>query len=140
MNSNRVKSCLGRHSRRHAHACMGMMALGLMLLLGCEQPSPPQKPAVNAPPAPVPVVIVQKKAEVGVGEKGRDYGQGIVATPAATLFAAKERLVFEVQIPQAMQLFKATENRVPVNFGPVIRHNTKVRIAWRFTSNANRHH
>jgi len=92
---------------------MGMMALGLMLLLGCEQPSPPQKPAVNAPPAPVPVVIVQKKAEVGVGEKGRDYGQGIVATPAATLFAAKERLVFEVQIPQAMQLFKATENRAP---------------------------
>ena len=29
------------------------------------------------------------------------------------MFAAKERLVFEIQIPEAMKLFKATEDRLP---------------------------
>jgi hypothetical protein len=111
MNSNRRKNCLGRH----ALACVGMLALGLVLSVGCDQPTPqpsrPQPPVVNAPPAPPPVV--QKKAAVGVGAKGRGYGQGVIATPAASLFAAKEKLVFEAQIPQAMQLFKATEDRAP---------------------------
>ena len=57
--------------------------------------------------------MVQKKADVGVGAKGRGYGQGVVATPAASLFAAKERLAFDVLIPHAMDLFKATEGRPP---------------------------
>jgi hypothetical protein len=57
--------------------------------------------------------VVQKKAEVGVGAKGRGYGQGVVATPAASLFAAQERLVFDVEIPHALDLFKATEGRGP---------------------------
>jgi hypothetical protein len=92
-----------------------MLALGFMLVMGCEQPSPPQQPqppAVNAPPAPAPVVIVQKKAEVGVGEKGRGYGQGVIATPAASFWAVREKIEF-LKIEQAMQLFKATEDRAP---------------------------
>jgi len=57
---------------------------------------------------------VQKPAEVGVGKKGRGYGKGFIATPAASLWAVKERLVFQVQIPQAMQLFKAgNDNKGP---------------------------
>lgn len=56
---------------------------------------------------------VEKKADVGVGKKGRGYGKGVIVTPVATLFAVRERLVFTVQIPEAMKLFKATEGRAP---------------------------
>jgi hypothetical protein len=78
-----------------------------------SQPSPsPQQPAANPPATPAPP-MEQKKAEVGVGKKGRGYGQGVIATPAATLFAAKERLIFEDLIPHAMDIFKATEDRAP---------------------------
>ena len=48
-----------------------------------------------------------------MGKKGRGYGKGVIATPAASLWATRERLVFEVQIPEAMKLFKATEDRAP---------------------------
>jgi hypothetical protein len=68
------------------------------------QPAPAASPAPNT---------VAKKAEVGVGKKGRNYGKDIIATPAASLWATRERLVFEVQIPEAMKLFKATEDRAP---------------------------
>jgi hypothetical protein len=150
-------NCMKSRSGRHAHACVGMLALGLVVLAGCEtssqpaqqavqqpqqqpaqqpqqpqavqqpqpvqsQPAQPQpsqqtQPAAVAPPAPTPPPEaekkVEKKAEVGVGKKGRGYGKGVVATPAASLFAVRERLVFEVQIPEAMKLFKATEDRAP---------------------------
>lgn len=57
--------------------------------------------------------MVQEKAGVGVGAKGRGYGQGVIATPAASLFAAQERIVFEMKIPHTMNLFKAQEGRAP---------------------------
>lgn len=38
---------------------------------------------------------------------------GVVATPAASLFAVRERMVFDVQIPEALKLFKAMEGRAP---------------------------
>ncbi len=75
-------------------------------------PQPPTSPALT-PPAPTPPATVQKKAEMGVGEKGRGYGTGPVATPVAAYFAAKERIAFDIQIPHAMNLFKATEGRMP---------------------------
>ncbi len=57
------------------------------------------------------------KAQVGVGAKGRslenpDHVQMIV-TPALALFRTQERLVFEAAIPQAMNLFEATNGRKP---------------------------
>jgi hypothetical protein len=55
----------------------------------------------------------EKKADVGVGKKGRGYGKGVIVTPVATLFAVRERLVFTVQIPEAMKLFKAEQGRAP---------------------------
>ena len=60
------------------------------------------QPAPSQPAAPTRV-----KAEVGVGAKGHDYGEGIVATPLAAYFSAKERIAFDIQIPHAMQLYKA---------------------------------
>lgn len=111
-----------------------LVVLGVLSLCGCnhptsqpaaQQPAPPRQPAAPQlpakpePPAPPPQPAVPapsaapQKAGVGVGEKGRGYGQGVVATPAATLFAAKERIVFEMEVPKAMQLFKAMEGRGP---------------------------
>ena len=74
-------------------------------------PSPPvTPPAATTPPPPAPT---KRKAEVGVGKKGRGYGKGVIVTPIASLFATRERLVFEVQIPEAMKLFKAMEDHAP---------------------------
>jgi hypothetical protein len=79
---------------------------------------PAQQPSTAtpaAPPAVTPSVppTIQKKAEVGVGKKGRGYGKGVIVTPIASLFATRERLVFDVTIPEAMKLFKAMEDRAP---------------------------
>jgi hypothetical protein len=52
-------------------------------------------------------------AQVGVGEKGRGYGTGPIATPAAAYFAARERIAFEIHIPHAMQLYKASNGSAP---------------------------
>jgi hypothetical protein len=71
---------------------------------------PATPPPTTTPPAQ-PTTL--KKAERGVGKKGRGYGKGVIATPAATLWAAKERITFEIQIPHAMDLFKALEGRAP---------------------------
>jgi hypothetical protein len=55
----------------------------------------------------------REKAEFGVGAKGHDYGPGIITTPISIYFTAGERITFSIKIPKAMELFKATENRVP---------------------------
>ena len=106
------------------------------LLAGCSKTEPAQpaavpQPVVNVPPPPAPppppaapVVAQQlppagpiapqgvlRKAEKGVGAKGRGYGQGIIATPIASYFAMRERIAFDIQIPEAMKLFKAIEGR-----------------------------
>ncbi|MBC7853111.1 MAG: hypothetical protein IAF94_06725, partial [Pirellulaceae bacterium] len=57
----------------------------------------------------------QVKAGVGSGKKGRslDKHEGIIVTPAKTLFAAKEKIKFEIEIPHALNLFKAYEGFAP---------------------------
>jgi hypothetical protein len=103
-----------------------LLTLGIALLIGCQRsepvqsttPTPPPATAAAPPPPPPPAApktpeTTQQKAAVGVGVKGRGYGEGVVATPIASLFAVRERLVFEVSIPEAMKLFKATEDRLP---------------------------
>lgn len=96
--------------------CLGpnLMLLGL-LLSGCDalnKPMVSEKPPEAAPP-PAPV-----KAEAGVGQQGQslknETGVGrMVAQPAITLFAVKQRVVFEIQIPQAMQLYQAEKGYKP---------------------------
>jgi hypothetical protein len=55
------------------------------------------------------------KAEKGVGIKGRslDEHQGMLVTPAKAYFSVRERVVFEIQIPEAVKLFKATNGSGP---------------------------
>ena len=77
---------------------------------GAPSPDGSQSPSGNLPPGAVP-------AQVGVGVKGRslDKHEGIIVTPAKTLFAAKERVVFDIQIPSAMNLYKAEHGRNPMS-------------------------
>ncbi len=84
-----------------------------------EAPPPPPAPptgldvdglqSADSEPAPPPA----RPAEVGVGRKGHGYGTGPIAAPLAARWRAAERLVFDVQIPHAMNLFKATHGRAP---------------------------
>lgn len=53
-------------------------------------------------------------ADTGVGEKGRGYGGGIITEPVRQYFRAPQMVVFDIQIPQAMNLYKASNN----NQGP----------------------
>ncbi|NLX98822.1 MAG: hypothetical protein GXY83_21910 [Rhodopirellula sp.] len=76
---------------------------------------PPAAPApATAPPATVAQPeMVREEADVGVGKKGRDYGPGLVTTPIATYFAAREKITFQIQIPDAMRLYKASNGHAP---------------------------
>jgi type IV secretory pathway VirB10-like protein len=77
----------------------------------------PSAPAAPTPPAPQeaakPTNAGSKKAEVGVGKKLSRLSKSLICTDFAALYCVRERLVFEVQIPKAMQLFNATEGRNP---------------------------
>ena len=102
-----------------------LLTLGIAIVIGCDRSEPtgpsspaPPSPAVNAPPPPPPVVPIaqkteQKKAAVGAGKKGRYDIVGPVVTPVASYFVMRERLAYDIQIPEAMKLFKAMEDRVP---------------------------
>ncbi len=102
--------------------CVCVIAVTVWIV-GCSEEykplsPPPSEPAVESPPpepepAPAASVTVQQKAVVGVGKKGRGYGQGYVATPIGSLFAAREKIIFDIKIPHAMKLFKAQEDRPP---------------------------
>ena len=50
--------------------------------------------------------MIAEKANVGSGDKGRGYGEGFIATPVATYFAARERIMFTIQIPEFIQAFE----------------------------------
>jgi hypothetical protein len=58
--------------------------------------------------------VIRQKADIGMGEAGRGYGEGIVATPVRALWFAREKLVL-VQIEHGLQLFKAQD---PQGRGP----------------------
>lgn len=80
-----------------------------------ETPSVPGTPAAPGTPSAPPENLV--RAQAGVGAKGRslDQHEGLIVTPAKTLFAARERAVFDILIPQALQLFKATNGQGPAS-------------------------
>jgi hypothetical protein len=58
------------------------------------------------------------KAGGGVGIKGRslDQHEGIIVTPVKTYFRAKERIVFEIELPHALNLYIATEGEGPKDY------------------------
>ncbi len=73
--------------------------------------APAETPAAE-PPAAAPGD--SERAAVGAGAKGRDYGDGFVTTPVATIFRADELIVFESHIPKNLSLYKAEHD----NKGP----------------------
>lgn len=89
--------------------------LGIVAVVGCEPPpkKPDPAPAVEQPMPPP--QNEQVEAGVGVGIKGRslDEFEGATVTPAKAYFAVKERVVFEVQIPKAMQFYEASNGKAP---------------------------
>jgi hypothetical protein len=90
---------------------LSKIVLGALILpvlaVGCKPPPPPVAKAPPAPPQPV--QLEQVKAGVGVGKKGRslDGESGIIVTPVKAFFAAKEKISFEIEVPHALQLYKA---------------------------------
>ncbi len=101
-------------------AGVAVFGLAFAMTTGCGdyQPAavPPAATAPATPPAaptPDPPEMVREEADVGVGKKGRGYGPGLVTTPIATYFAAREKITFQIQIPDAMRLYKATNDRAP---------------------------
>lgn len=51
-------------------------------------------------------------AQLGVGAQGKGYGDGIITTPIAALFSAREKITFD-QIKHNMDLFKGLNDRYP---------------------------
>lgn len=85
---------------------------------GSPAVAPQPTPTVDtAPPEPPATPTETVKADVGVGLKGRslDPHEGILVTPAKAYFAVREKAVFQIAIPQAIQLYKA-ENPIPLTF------------------------
>ncbi|MEX2561450.1 MAG: hypothetical protein WD403_16115 [Pirellulales bacterium] len=80
-----------------------------------EQPPPPQPAGAQAPapaaPAPQPE-MVRERATAGVTGKG-DYEPGLITTPISAYFSVRERIVFDIQIPHAMNLYEATNGYKP---------------------------
>lgn len=73
--------------------------------------------AVSSAAAPAAPETVRVPAAVGVGVKGRLLDDPklvqMIVTPARALFRTRERVVFEIQIPHALQLYEATNGRKP---------------------------
>lgn len=101
----------------------------LLFSTGCETKqsatSPGPEPVVEqgevAPLVPVPASeapaveteMVRSKAEAGVGVKGSDLEFEMGTTAAKVYFTARERVVFDMQIPKSMQLYEATNGAPP---------------------------
>ena len=97
--------------------CVASVATFMSLQTGCQDQSQPN--ADNTQEATEPAAPFEaKKAGVGVGksmqalEKHGTTGD-VVAGPAKVLFRTKEKIVFEIQIPQALNLYKAEHGKGP---------------------------
>ncbi|MGQ9913089.1 MAG: hypothetical protein ACUVQQ_01955 [Thermogutta sp.] len=76
--------------------------------------TPPPPPAAASPTVASQPAVISVPAQVGVGQKGRTLGQpGFLTTPVYVYFRSQEMVAFRIQVPQAMQLFKATNGRAP---------------------------
>ena len=95
--------------------------------LSAGSPAAAPSPAAPANPAPAPAAesdsqvnegaptpgASTEKAMRGVGEKGSGYGGGIITEPVRQYWLLRDAAVFEIQIPSAINLFKAEHNRFP---------------------------
>ncbi len=86
----------------------------LWVACGCE-PSPMTG---GLTPAPEKNEIVAQKAEAGVGKRGQKLqqhsdAQKIISGPANAYLQIKQKIPLEIEIPHALNLFKALEGRFP---------------------------
>ena len=115
-----AKADTGRQTDRIRRSIAGAaLLLSAALWLGGCRPPDGQKgsgseSAGAAPKQPPPA----QKADVGVGratQRMARHGEGFVATPAKALFRAKEKIVFQIQIPHALNLYQAEKGRLPAS-------------------------
>ncbi|HTN75127.1 MAG TPA: hypothetical protein VL096_07770 [Pirellulaceae bacterium] len=74
------------------------------------------EPTATTPPVTTPVAPPTEtvKAAPGVTGKGTSYGGGIITEPASQYFKLREKAVFDIQIPSALKLYKASnDNKAP---------------------------
>lgn len=101
-----------------------LVSLSVCVCLGCfdESTSQVETGESSIPPSvedEQPAESVTRQiAKAGVEKSGRSLddqkGVGrVIAQPAKTLLAVPGRMVFEVKIPHAMNLYKATNGRLP---------------------------
>jgi hypothetical protein len=74
--------------------------------------SPVSQPAESTPPQP-PTQLVE--AEAGVGKQGQSLKNdtGVLVEAAKALFQFRQKAVFEIQIPDALNKFQGIEGRKP---------------------------
>ena len=80
--------------------------------------SPTADPAAGTqPPAETPTEKPAERvaAKAGVGEQGQSLKEhtGVIVEAAKAYFNVRQRAVFEIQIPEALKLYEATEGRKP---------------------------
>lgn len=104
-------------SRLTASACLAVLSLGACL--GCApQPTATSTGAAANETGQATTEIQAQKAVAGVGKQGQslrdDSGVAkILSGPAAAYFDVKQKAVLEIQVPQALQLYKATHGEFP---------------------------
>ena len=97
-----------------------LLCVSLIAQIGCDGGSEAEleNDEMVAAPTPPPKPFEARVAEVGVGIKGQslrdETGVGkIIAQPVMTLFTTKEKIAFEIQLPNAMNVFEALNGRKP---------------------------
>jgi hypothetical protein len=72
----------------------------------------PEEPAPRPAPAQASdEMSSRQKAAPGVGKKGRGYGGDYISEVAKAYFGTRQRIVFQIQIPQAINTYKASDPR-----------------------------
>jgi len=89
-----------------------------MLGLACFGCVPGEPPATNTTQESETPDAIAQKATVGVGKQGKSLEDntgvgGMVSGPVSAFFKTKQKVIFEIAIPQAMNLFQALEGRMP---------------------------
>lgn len=115
--SDRIRSA----PRSTAFVCL--VVVYLVANIGCKPQEQVDRERAEKAATQAPVTTPEpaaQKAEVGVGVKGDSLDSvddntpgGIIAAPVKAYFRTKERVVFDIQIPQMLQLYKALHGKGP---------------------------
>ncbi len=57
--------------------------------------------------------MIRQKADVGLSPKGQGYGGGLITEPISVYFKAPQMIAFRIQIPHAMNLYRAQHGHFP---------------------------